>query len=53
MQVHGSDNAGPRSDILGPELMSEGIEIRLEKKKVNGIMFGSNFILSFLSGSSL
>ena len=26
--------------------MSEGIETLLEKKKANGIMFGSNFILS-------
>ena len=46
MQVPGSDNAGPGSDILGLELMSEGIETLLEKKKANGIMFGSNFILS-------
>ena len=46
MQVPGSDNAGPGSDILGLELMSEGIEICLEKKKANGIMFGSSFILS-------
>ena len=46
MLVPGSDNAGPGSDILGPELMSEGIETLLEKKKANGIMFGSNFILS-------
>ena len=46
MQVPGSDNAGPGSDILGLELMSEGIETLLEKKKANGIMYGSNFILS-------
>ena len=46
MQVPGSDNAGPGSDILGLELMSEGIEICLKKKKANGIMFWSNFILS-------
>ena len=46
MQVPGSDNAGPGRDILGLELMSEGIETLLEKKKANGIMFGSNFILS-------
>merc|ERR1711954_354929 len=46
MQVPGSDNAGPGSDILGLELMSEGIETLLEKKKASGIMFGSNFILS-------
>ena len=46
MQVPGSDNAGPGSDILGPELMSEGIETVLGKNKGNGIMLGSNFILS-------
>ena len=46
MQVPGSDNAGPGRDILGPELMSEGIETFLEKKKANGIMLGSNYILS-------
>ena len=46
MQVPGSDNAGPGSDILWLELMSEGKETLLEKKKVNGIMLGSNFILS-------
>ena len=44
MQVPGSDNAGPGSDILGLEFMSEGIATLLEKKKSNGIMFGSNFI---------
>ena len=46
MQVPGSDNAGPGSDILGLKFMSEGIEKLLEKKKANGIMFGSSFILS-------
>ena len=46
MQVLGSDNAGPGSDIFGPELMSEGIETLLEPKKANGIMFRSSFILS-------
>ena len=46
MQVPGSDNAGPGSDILGLELMSEGIETLLKKKKANGIIFGSYFILS-------
>ena len=46
MQVPGSDNAGPGRDILGLELMSEGIETLLEKKKANGIMLRSNFILS-------
>ena len=33
------------SDILGLELMSEGIETLLEKKKANGIMLGFDFIL--------
>ena len=46
MQVPGSDNAGPGRDFLGLELMSEGIETLLEKKKANGIMFGFSFILS-------
>ena len=46
IQVPGSDNAGPESDILGLELMSKEIETLLEKKKANGIMFGSDFILS-------
>ena len=46
MQVTGSDNAGPGSYILGPELMSEGIETLLEKKKANDIMLQANFILS-------
>ena len=46
MQVAGSDNAGPGRDIFGVELMSEGIETLLEKRKANGILFGSNFILS-------
>ena len=31
MQVPGSDNAGPGSDILGLELMSVGKETLLEK----------------------
>ena len=56
MQVPGSDNAGPGSDILGLELISEGIDTLIEKKKANGIIFGSNFIFqkfSFLSGPSL
>ena len=54
MQVPGSDNAGPGSDILGLELMSEVIETLFEKKKANNIMFGSNFILSeiFISESN-
>ena len=44
----------PGSDILRLELMSEGIETLLEKKKANNIMFGSNFILSeiFISESN-
>ena len=46
MQVPGSDNAGPGGDILGPELLSEGIETLLEKKKATGIMLRPNFILS-------
>ena len=46
MQVPGNDNAVPGSDILGLELMLEGIETLLEKKKANGIMFESYFILS-------
>ena len=45
MQVPGSDNAGSGSNILGLELMLEGIETLLEKNKANGIMFGSIFIL--------
>ena len=48
MQVPGSDNAGPGRDILGLELMSEGIETLLEKKKANSTMLGSNFILSII-----
>ena len=48
MQVPGSDNAGPGSDILWLELMSEGKETLLEKKKVNGTMLESNFILSII-----
>ena len=46
MQVSGSVIAGPERDILGLELMLEGIETLLEKKKANGIMFGFSFILS-------
>ena len=45
MQVPGSDNAGPRSDILWLELVSEGKETLLKKKKANGTMFWANFIL--------
>ena len=32
--------------IMKTKLVQEGIEICLEKKKANGIMFGCNFILS-------
>ena len=46
MQVPGSDTAGPGSNILGLELMSEGIETLLKKKKANGIMLEASFILS-------
>ena len=45
MQVPGSDNAGPGSDILGLELMLEVKETLLKKKKANCIMLRSNFIL--------
>ena len=45
MQVLGSDNAGPGSDILALELRSEGKETLLEKKKANGIILGCNLIL--------
>ena len=37
MQVPGSDNAGPGSDILGPELMSEGKETLLEKMTATAV----------------
>ena len=46
MQVPGSDNAGPRSDILGLELMQKGKETLLEKMKANGTIFELIFILS-------
>ena len=48
MQVPGSDNADPGSDILWPELMPDGKETLLEKKKVNGTMLRYNFILSII-----
>jgi len=48
MQALGSDNAGPGSNILWPELMSAGKEMLLEQKKINGTMLGSNFILSII-----
>ena len=38
----------PEVIILWPELMSEGKETLLEKKKANGTMLGSNFILSMI-----
>ena len=41
MQVPGSDNAGPGSDILWSEFMLEGKETLLEKKKANGTILGS------------
>ena len=44
MQVLGSNNAGPGSDILGLELMSEGKETLLEKMKANGTIFELSFI---------
>ena len=44
MQVPGSDNAGPGSDILWPEEN----KTLLEKKKANGTMLGLNFILSII-----
>ena len=55
MQVPGSDNAGLRSDIFGPELKSEGKEALLEKKKADGIIFGSYIIFSdiFISECTL
>ena len=51
MQVPGGDNAGPGSDILRPELISEEKETLLEKMKATGTVFELNFILSkiFLS----
>ena len=54
MPVPRSDNAGPGSDIFWPELMSEGKETLLVKKKANRTMLGSNFILSisFISEKS-
>ena len=45
MQVPGSDNAGPKSDILWPELMSEGKGTLLEKKRANGTTFCHKFSL--------
>ena len=51
MQVPGSDNAGPGSDILGPELMSKGKETLLEKLKANGTIFELSFILSQIFNS--
>ena len=49
MKVPGGDNAGPGSDILRPDLMSEEKETLLEKMKANGTIFEVNF----LSGPSL
>ena len=39
MQFPGGENAGPESDILLPELMSEGKETLLKKMKANGKSF--------------
>ena len=39
----------PGSDILGPELMSEGKEKLLEKMKATGTIFELNFILPQIS----
>ena len=46
IHVPGSDNTGPGREILWPKLMSEEKETLLDKKKVNGTMLGSKFILS-------
>ena len=48
MQVPGSDNAGPGSDILLPEKMLEGNETLLKKTKANGRVLVSYFILSII-----
>ena len=56
MQVPGSDNAGPGSDIFWLLLRSEGRETFLEKMKAKGTIFELNFIWSqifILSGPSL
>ena len=39
MQVPGSDNAGPGSDILGLELMLEGKVTILKKIRANSTIF--------------
>ena len=39
-----SNNAGPGSYILGPELMLEGKETLLEENKASSIMLEFNFI---------
>ena len=46
MQVPGSDNAGTGSDILWSKFILEGKETLLVKKKANGTILGSTFILS-------
>ena len=46
MHAHTGDNAGPRTDILQPELMLEEKETLLEKMKANGTISELNFILS-------
>ena len=45
-KIRGSNNAGPGSNILWPELiLSEGKETLLEKKKANDSKLGYNFLL--------
>ena len=51
MQVPGGENAGPGSDILGPELMSEEKETVFKKMKANGTIFELSFILSQIFNS--
>ena len=56
MQVPGSDNAGPGSEILWQALLSEGKETHLEKRKLTAqhlglILFCIKF--SLLSGPTL
>ena len=45
MQVSESVKAGQASYILWPELISEGKDTLLKKKKANETKFKSNFIL--------
>ena len=48
MQLPKGDNAGPGSDILWPDLMSEEEETLLEKTKAHCTIFKLNFILSHI-----